>query len=63
MGKIGNQHVQASLAAAFSPLAISTWMNEIRSDHNKGGSMPYSFTSSVGVVLRPTGLYAQQALL
>ena len=50
MGEIGHQHIQAPLAAAISPLAISpsTWMNEMSPDHNTESSMPY---------LRPTGLW------
>ena len=44
MGEIGHQHIHAPLAAAISPLAISpsTWMNEMRPDHNTGSYMPYS---------------------
>lgn len=38
LGDIGHQCVQAPLAAAISPWAISssTWMNEIRPDHKTG---------------------------
>jgi len=58
MGEIRHQHIQAPLAAAISPLAISpsTLMNEMKPDHNTGNYMPYSFVTSVWVLLRPTGL-------
>ena len=44
MDEIGHQHIQAPLAAAISSLAISpsTWMNEMRPDHNTRSSMPYT---------------------
>ena len=59
MGEIGHQHIQAPLAAAISPLAISpsTWKNDMRPDHNTGSSMPYSLKNSVWVLLHPTGLW------
>ena len=59
MGEIRHQHIQAPLAAAISPLAISpsTLMNEMRPDRNTGNYMPYS--TSVWVLLRPTGLSEQ----
>ena len=43
MAEIGHQHVEVPLAATISPLAISpsTWVNEMRPDHNNGSSMPY----------------------
>ena len=46
MGDIRHQQIQAPLAAAISPLAISpstlkNEMNEMRPDHNTGNYMPY----------------------
>ena len=42
MGEIRHQHIQAPLAAAISPLAISpSTKNEMRPDHNTGNYMPY----------------------
>ena len=55
-----NSCIQAPLAAAISPLAISpsTWVNEIRPDHNTGReSRSLLFTNSVWVLLRPTVLW------
>lgn len=44
MGEIRHQHIQALLAAALNPLAISTstLMNETSLDHNTGSSKPCS---------------------
>ena len=44
MGETRPQHIQVPVAAAMSPLMISSkpWWNEMNPDHNTGNSMPYS---------------------
>ena len=59
-----HQHIQAPLAAAISPLAISpstlmNEMNEMRPDHNTWNYYALLFETSVWVLLRPTGLWEQ----
>ena len=57
MGEIGHQHIQAPLAAAISPLAISprTWLNEMSPDHNTGSFTPYSLRIVCGFFYVPLG--------
>ena len=55
MGEIRHQNIQAPLAAASSPLAISfsTLTNEMRPDHNTGNYMPYSLWQVCGFFYVP----------
>ena len=55
--EIEHQHIQGPLAAAISPLAISssTWMNEMSPVHNTGSSMPSSLRTVCGLFYVPQG--------
>jgi len=56
MSEIRHQHIQAPLAAAITPLAISpsTSMNEMKPDHNTGNrDMPYSLRQVCGFFYVP----------
>jgi len=63
MGEIRHQHIQAPLAAAISPLAISpsTLMNEMNEMRSPQHRELYAllFPTSVWVLLRPIGLCEQ----
>jgi len=55
MGEIRHQHIQAPLAAANRPFAIShsTLMSELRPNHNTGNYMPYSLQQVCGFFYIP----------
>jgi len=60
MSEIRHQLIQAPLAVAISPLMNE--MNEMRSDHNTGNYMPYSFRQVCGPFYVPQGCVNSEEL-